>query len=267
MKASKNLSKNAKSYSVPAVERTLDIIEAMASNSHEMTITQANRKFSIPKSSVYAILQTLKSRGYVDKDIDDRYFLTLKIFSLASALVDSLDLRKRLSPYLRELTGKAGITGHLAVLDGGYAVYIEKVEVLGALRLTTWVGKRMPVHSTSIGKALIAHLPDDEIDRLVAARGLKRFTERTITSSRRLKTELARVRANGYAVSNEENEAGVRAVASPIFDHDGSVVAAVNLGGPAVQMTVEDLPALGKLIRSAALGMSRALGYRGAAAS
>ena len=255
--------KNPKSYSVPAVQRTLDIIEAMASNTHEMTITEANRKFRIPKSSVYAILQTLKSRGYVEKDDTDRYFLTLKIFSLASALVDSLDLRKRLYPYLRELTDKAGITGHLAVLDSGYAVYIEKVEVLGALRLTTWVGKRMPVHSTSIGKALIAHLPDGDVDQIIAARGLTRFTERTITSARKLKVELARVREHGYAVSNEENETGVRAVASPVFDHDGRVVAAVNLGGPAVQLRVEDFPAVGRLVRAAALGMSRALGYRG----
>lgn len=261
MKAPKNL----KSYSVPALQRTLDIIEAMAAGGHEMTITEANRKFRIPKSSVYAILQTLKSRGYVEKDESDRYFLTLKIFSVGSTLVDSLDLRKRLYPYLRDLADKAGITGHIAVLDSGYAVYIEKVEVLGALRLTTWVGKRMPVHSTSIGKALIAHLADEEIDRIVVLRGLPRLTDKTITSARKLKMELARVRENGYAIANEENEAGVRAVAAPVFDHDCRVVAAVNLGGPAIQMRLEDLPALGRQVRSAALGMSRSLGYRGAA--
>lgn len=254
--------KSPKSYSVPAIQRTLDIIETMASDSRGLTITEANRRFRIPKSSVYAILQTLTARGYLEKDEDERYSLTLKIFSLGSALVDSLDLRKRLYPHLRELTEKAGITGHIAIFDSGYAVYIEKVEVLGALRLTTWVGKRMPVHSTSIGKALIAHLPDEEVDRIIAARGLTRLTDKTITVARRLKTELARVRQAGYAVSNEENEDGVRAVASPIFDHDGKVVAAVNLGGPAVQMKVEDFPAIGKLVRAAAAGMSRTLGHR-----
>lgn len=256
-----------KIYSVPAVERALDIIEAMASASHEMTITEANRKLKIPKSSVYAILQTLKSRGYVDKDDADRYFLTLKIFSLGSVLVDSLDLRKRLFVYLQDLTERAGITGHVAVLDSGYAVYIEKAEVLRAVRLTTWVGKRMPLHSTSIGKALLAYRSEAEIDANIAARGLHSFTERTITSARKLKAELARVRDMGYAISNEENEPGVRAVAAPIFDHEGKVVAAVNLGGPAVQMKIEDLPALGKLVRAAAAQMSRALGYRGTAPS
>jgi IclR family transcriptional regulator, KDG regulon repressor len=257
--------KNPKSYSVPALQRTLDILEAMAAGGREMTITEANRKFHIPKSSVYSILQTLKSRGYVDKDDSDRYFLTLKIFTVGSTLVDSLDIRKRLYPYLRDLADKAEITGHLAVLDSGYAVYIEKVEVLGALRLTTWVGKRMPVHSTSIGKALIAHLPDEEIDRIVAQRGLPRLTDKTITSPRKLKLELARVRELGYATANEENEAGVRAVAAPVFDHERRVVAAVNLGGPAVQLKLEDLSALGRQVRAAAIGMSRALGYRGSA--
>ncbi len=255
--------KNLKSYSVPAVERSLDLIEAMAGNFHELTITEANRKFKIPKSSVYAILQTLKARGYVEQDRADRYFLTLKLFSLGSALVDSLDLRREVYPLLKELTEKARVTGHVAVRDGGHAVYIEKAEVLGAIRLTTRVGKRMPLHSTSIGKALIAHLPEDELDRLIREHGLPRFTHRTITGTQELKKALAHVRTVGYAVSNEENEDGVRAVAAPIFGHDGQVAAAVNLGGSTLQIKPEDFPSLGKMVRATALRMSRVLGYRG----
>jgi IclR family transcriptional regulator, KDG regulon repressor len=259
--------KKPKSYSVPAIQRTLDLIEAMAHNHHELTITEANRQFKIPKSSVYAILQTLKSRGYVEQDEADRYFLTLKLFSLGSNLVETLDLRREVYPYLKGLTEEAGITGHVAVRDGGHAVYIEKAEVLGAIRLTTRVGKRMPVHSTAIGKALVAHLSGEEVARLIAAYGLPRLTNRTITGAREFKKELAHVRAVGYAVSNEENEDGVRAVAAPIFDHDGRVVAAVNLGGSALQIKVEDFPALGKLVHATALRMSQALGYRAAETS
>jgi len=255
--------KNPKFYSVPAIQRTLDLIETMASSHHELTITEANRKFKIPKSSVYAILQTLKSRGYVEKNAHDQYFLTLKLFSLGSSLIDTLDLRRVALPYLKELTEKSGITGHIAIRDNAYAVYIEKIEVLGAVRLTTRVGKRMPVHSTSIGKALIAHLPEKEIDSILAESGLPRLTRRTITVRREFKKELARVRAMGYAVSNEENEDGVRAVAAPIFDHDGRVIAAVNLGASSIQIKTEDFPALGKLVCSSATRMSKALGYRG----
>lgn len=259
----KDNKKTPKSYSVPAVQRTLDLIEAMATSDHELTITQANRKFKIPKSSVYAILQTLKSRGYVDKDKEDRYFLTLKLFSIGSTLVDSLDLRTRVYPLLKELTEKAQITGHIAVLDDGYAVYIEKIEVLGAVRLTTWVGKRMHVHSTAMGKALAAHFTDEEIEQLVAKHGLQRMTDKTATNLLDFKKELAKVRTSGYSISNEENEVGVRAVAAPIFDHQGVPIAAVNLGASTLQMKVEKLPALGELVRSYALKMSRALGYQG----
>lgn len=255
--------KKSKTYSVPAIQRTLDIIESMASNHRALTITEANRKFNIPKSSVYAILQTLKSRGYVAKDDDDRYSLTLKLFSLSSGLVDSLDLRGVLNPLLKELTNKAAITGHISVLDDGYAVYIEKVEVLGAVRLTTWVGKRMPAHSTAIGKVLLAYLPENEVDRIVAERGLPRQTRNTITGVRDLKKELARIRAAGYSTSDEENEEGVRAVAAPIFDRDREMIAAVNLGGSSLQIKVENFPFLGKLVRSYAIRMSQVLGYPG----
>jgi IclR family transcriptional regulator, KDG regulon repressor len=260
-------SKKVKSYSVPAVERTLDLIEDMARNHHELSITEANRYFGIPKSSVYAILQTLKARGYVEQDPSDRYFLTLKLFSLSSILVDTLDLRRMVYPYLKELTEKAGITGHVAVRDGGHAVYIEKAEVLGAIRLTTRVGKRVPVHSTAIGKALVAHLPEAEIDSLIAAHGLPRLTHRTLTGAREFKKELTHVRTVGYAISNEENEDGVRAVAAPIFGHDGRVAAAVNLGGSTLQIKAEDFTTLGKLVHSAAMSISHALGYRTAGAS
>ena len=260
---SKGNKKALKSYSVPAIQRMLDLIEAMATTKHELTITEANRKFNIPKSSVYAILQTLKSRGYVDKDKEDRYFLTLKLFSLGSTMVDSLDLRGRIYPLLKELTEKAQITGHIAVLDDGYAVYIEKVEVLGAVRLTTWVGKRMHVHSTSIGKALVAHFSDEELEQFVERYGLQRLTDRTITNLRDFKKELARVRANGYSTTSEENESTVRAVAAPILDHTGKTVAAVNLGGSTLQIKADNLSSLGELVRSYAVKISQALGYRG----
>jgi IclR family transcriptional regulator, KDG regulon repressor len=260
---SKENKKTLKSYSVPAIQRMLDLIEAMATANHELTITEANRKFKIPKSSVYSILQTLKSRGYIDKDKEDRYFLTLKIFSLGSTLVDSLDLRGRIYPLLKEMTEKARITGHIAVLDDGYAVYIEKVEVLGAVRLTTWVGKRMHVHSTAIGKALVAYFSDEEIEQYVERYGLQRLTDKTITNLRDFKKELARVRANGYSTANEENESSVRAIAAPVLDHAGNTVAAVNLGGSTLQIKTDNLQALGELVRTYALKMSRALGYRG----
>lgn len=253
--------KPTKTYSVPAIHRTLDIIEALV-RQRSLTISEMNRNFHIPKSSVYAILQTLKARGYVERDENDRYSLTLRLFSIGSSLIELLDFRQELLPMLKELSDKTQITAHLAVLDDGYAVYVEKVEVLRALRLSTWVGRRMPVHSTSIGKCLIAYLTTPELVHIVAARGLPQLTPRTITSLPALQKELALVRKQGYAIANEENESGVRAVAAPIFNSTGNVVAAVNLGATTLQIRPKDLPQLGEVVRGCARRMSAQMGYR-----
>lgn len=250
----------ASAYSVPAVHRTLDIIERLIEK-RALTVSDISRQFNIPKSSVYAILQTLKSRGYVEKDTEDKYFLSFRLFSLGATLVDSLDLRAELHPLLEELTRQADITGHVAIRDGGYAVYIDKVEVLAALRLTTWVGKHMHLHSTSIGKALLSGLSEDEIERIVAEHTLVQLTPKTITDPALLKEELAKVRLQGYAVSHEENEVGVRAVAAPIFNGSGKVVAAVNLGASKLQISGKDVPRIGALVRTYALKMSKQLGH------
>lgn len=248
-------------YSVPAIHRTLDIIETLIEE-RALTVSDISRQFAIPKSSAYAILQTLKSRGYVEKDDEDRYSLSLRLFSLAATLLDKMDIRAEVHPFLEALTKQAGITGHVAVRDGAYAVYIDKVEVLDAVRLTTWVGKRMHLHSTSIGKALLAFLPEPELERILVEYPLPKLTPRTITNPRLLKEHLARMRAQGYTSCSEENEIDVRSVAAPVFNGSNRVVAAVNLGASKLQIRGKDIPRLGELVRKYALKMSVQLGYR-----
>jgi len=250
-----------KGYSVPAIQRTLDIIETLT-RERMLTVSEVNRRFRIPKSSAYAILQTLKARGYVEKDSLDRYSLTLRMFSLGSALMEGLDFRKEIFPLLKEMTEQTQITGHIGVLDGSYIVYVEKSEVLGAVRLTTWIGRRTLVHSTSMGKALLANLSEREVDHILAEGGMPQFTPKTITSPAAFKKELEKVRANGYAVSNEENELGVRAVGAAVFNHSGRPVAAVNLGGSTLHIRSKDIPRLGLIVRTCAERMSAQLGYR-----
>lgn len=248
-------------YSVPAIHRTLDIVETLIEQ-RALTVSDISRQFAIPKSSVYAILQTLKSRGYVEKDADDRYSLSFRLFSLGATLVDNLDLRTEVHPLLEELTREAGITGHIAIRDGAFAVYIDKVEVLDAVRLTTWVGKRMHLHSTSIGKALLAFLPEAEIDRFLADYKLVSLTPKTITGPALFKEHLAKIRTQGFASCSEENEIEIRSVAAPILNGSQRVVAAVNLGGSKLQIRGRDIPRLGALVETYAQKMSVHLGYR-----
>jgi IclR family KDG regulon transcriptional repressor len=257
-------SEKPKTYSVPAVQRALDIIEYLVSSAGPRNITEVSRHLNIPKSSVFGILQTLRGNGWVEKLDDDRYALTLKLFGLGSSIIASLDLRQQVSPLLRELASQTNITGHLAVLASDEAVYIDKAEVPGAIRLTTYVGSRCPLHSTGMGKALLAWLPENEVERIIRSRGLTAYTPNTISSPVALKAELAEVRRTGYAISMEENEPGVCGIAAPVFDHLGHVVAAVNLGGTVLQIKKEDVHALGETVAQAARQMSSRLGYGGA---
>jgi DNA-binding IclR family transcriptional regulator len=257
---SKKLEQGSSAYSVPAIHRTLDIIEAFITT-RMMTVSEVNQQFKIPKSSAYAILQTLKARGYVHKDEQDRYSLTLKLFSLGSELIAGIDLRRSTYSLLKELAEKAQITAHIAVLEGTRAVYIEKIEVMASVRLRTEVGRTLSLHSTGIGKALLAFRSEDEINRILAVMPLPALTPKTITDPAALKKELAKVRSQGYAVGSEENEITTRAVGAPIFGPDGRVIAAVNLGATTLQMKPKDVPRLGALVKEYAMKMSERLGY------
>ncbi len=256
-------SAKSKVYSVPAVERVFDMLEFLISSGKPRNVTEVSRALKIPKSSAFGILHTLRQRGYIEKLEDDRYSLTMKLFSLGASMVDSLDQRQQVAPLLRQLALETNITAHLAVLAADEAVYIDKAEAPGAIRLTTYVGCRVPLHSTAMGKALLAWLPESEVDRIIRSRGLTAFTPHTISSPAALKAELMQVRSNGYAVSIEENEPGVCGIAGPVFDHTGHVAAAVNVGGTILHIKEKDLTFLGECVARTAAEMSRRLGYIG----
>lgn len=258
--ASPTAEKGPNVYSVPAIHRTLDIVEALI-KLRTITVSEVNHQFKIPKSSAYAILQTLKARGYVHKDELDRYSLSLKLFSLGSELIAGIDLRKSTYSLLKELADKAQITAHIAVLEGNRSVYIEKIEVMGSVRLRTEVGRTLPLHSTAIGKSLLAFRPEEEIEQILSTLPLPELTAKTITEPEQLRKELARVRSQGYSVANGENEVDTCAVGAPIFGSGGRILAAVNLGATTLQMRPKDIPRLGALVREYGLKMSERLGY------
>jgi DNA-binding IclR family transcriptional regulator len=154
------------------------------------------------------------------------------------------------------------MTAHLAVLDRHEVTVVAKVDRPGVHRIATWVGKRMDVHCTSLGKCLVAYLPDEQVDRLISDRGLLRHNEHTIVSPERLKQELARTRALGYAVDDEEEELGGRCVGAPVWDRDGRVLAAVSVAGGTDQINADTLTTISRQVMGAALAISKELGYR-----
>src|SRR3954465_11476784 len=194
-----------------AVERALGMLEAVAQEPDGLSNAEISRKLQIPKSSASYILRTLEQQNYLNRDDQSgKYRVGLKILSLSRGALSGIDVREVALPIMRRLVDKTNLTCHLAILDGPEAVYIEKVEPTGFIRMDTWVGRRMRVHATSVGKSLVAHISSERLEKMIAERSMEKRTPKTITTLPRLLKELEKVRTQGYAVDDEENNLGAR---------------------------------------------------------
>ena len=249
-----------------AVERALNIMEAAAQRREGLTNSEISRRLEIPKSSASYILRTLERRGYLRRDVESgRYRLGLKILSLGGDAQANLDIAEIALPFMRTLVERIHLTVHLAVLDQGEAVYIEKVEAPGFFKVNTWVGRRMFLHSTSVGKCLLAWLPKQEIEAIAKQQGLKKRTPKTISSVAKLLADLEQVREHGYAVDDEENSLGARCLGAPIFDAMGSVAASLGASGTLTQVDEANTPRILDALKDTARKISRQLARSGSA--
>jgi DNA-binding IclR family transcriptional regulator len=246
-----------------AVERALAMLEAVAQSAEGLSNAEISRKLEIPKSSASYILRTLENHGYLIRDAESaKYRVGLKILSLSRGALGGLDIRGIALPVMRRLMQHTGLTCHLAVLDGAEAVYVEKVEPEGFIRMDTWVGRRMRVHATSVGKAIVAYIPQQELEQIIRKVGMERRTPKTITTMPRLLKELEKVRAQGYGVDDEENNLGARCLAAPILDERGKIVASLGLSGTTQQVSPQTMPRILEALKDAARHISMGMGYR-----
>jgi DNA-binding IclR family transcriptional regulator len=226
-----------KTASVPALERGLAILEVVARSRNGLTFSQIARGLDFPKSSIHSLLLTFVREGYLHRsEASGRYMCGMKLIRIASAALEGIALRDQTAPVLRRLMESTGLTVHMAILERNEAALIAKVEPPGVHRVATWVGKRIDVHCTSLGKCLIANLPVADLERLISEHGLLRHNENTIASLPKLKQELDRVRCQGYAVDDEEEELGMRCIGVPVFDLDGRVISAISVSGKTDQI-------------------------------
>jgi len=246
-----------------AVERALAMLEAVAQESEGLSNAEISRKLQIPKSSASYILRTLETQSYLTRDEESgKYRVGLKILSLSLGALSGLDLRGGALPIMRHLTHQTGLTCHLAILDGPDAVYIEKVEPEGFIRMDTWVGRRMRVHATSVGKALVAHITQDRLEQILRKSGMEKRTPKTITTLPRLLKELEKVRSQGYSVDDEENNLGARCVGAPVFNDRGLIEAGLGLSGTTQQVSPQTMPRIVEGLKDAARHISMGMGYR-----
>ncbi len=245
-----------------SVERALQILEAFTIDHPEYSADELSQKVSLPKGSIYRFLRVLTRRGFLERNPQSKKFrLGIKVFELGSLVWKDMDLRKLALPGIEKLSQKSGETVHLGVLSDNEVVSIEEIESGQSLRISIPIGKRVCLHSTGIGKAILAFLSDEEIESVIRDKGLPRFTSNTITDPILLKEEISKIRKLGYALDNEENEVGIRCVAAPIYNYLGKVVASISISGPAIRITEDRIPHLAEMVKEITFQISRSLGY------
>ena len=213
-----------------ALSRGLQLIDILAERQDGFPLSQIARKASLSKSSTHRLLQTLTREGYVAQDGETTHYrLSLKLLWLANSLVDGLGLDRLAQPHLEELAQATGQTIHMALLDGNAAVYIQKIDTPGSIRMYSQVGRKVPFHCTGLGKAILAHLPPERIQEIFTAEGLPPHTANTFTEPESLLEHLSLIRAQGYALDEEEHERGICCIAAPLFNHLNRVAGAVSI--------------------------------------
>jgi IclR family transcriptional regulator, KDG regulon repressor len=247
-------------YSIAVLDRALDVLEALADGTGPLGVTELARRVGATKSAAYRVLANLERRGYVSKDpTTARYALGTRLAYLGQRSLGTFDLRQVARPILDDLNRRFHETVNLGVLEGDEVVYIDMVESHHGLRMAARIGARDHVHSTALGKAILAYLPPEAIQRRLQ-RPLQPRTEHTITDPARLTTELARVRVHGVAEDHAENELGARCVAAPIFDHAGAVIAAISVSSPESRLDDRRASEVADAVRSAAQEITRRVG-------
>jgi IclR family acetate operon transcriptional repressor len=247
---------------VQSLDRGLEILDVLSKSGDAVTVTSIAQILDVDKSTAYRLLVTLQERGYVEQDEHRRYRLSYKPIQLGMTELNRMELRTRAKPYLRELATATGEVAHFAKLIHDRVVYIERVESPNPVSVSTGIGADVPVHAAATGKALLAFVPREQMERMIAQNGLKRFTPRTITNVDQLRRHLHEIRQVGYAVDDEELHLGVRCIAAPVFDYQGTVVASIGISGPSHRVTLDQLDRLTALVTDASRRLSSAGGFQ-----
>jgi IclR family pca regulon transcriptional regulator len=241
----------------------LSILSLFSYDKPALTLTEIVEATGINKTTVFRIVATLENAGYLVRDADTRrYRPGIKVLQLGFTAISSLDIRQVARPYLEQLSQEVGETVSLSVLDGMEIVYIDRVRNRQIVGVVLGLGSRLPAHCASMGKAMLAYLPPEELRRRLNQADLKPRTPKSLVDWTALEDELARVRQQGFAINDEELEIGLRAVAAPIWDSSNQVVAATNITGTAAMISLERMKnELSLAVRNTANQISQALGY------
>ncbi len=247
---------------VRAVVRAFSLIEALAKDDGKAKgIKELSELTKLSKGTVHRLITTLVHLGYVDRNQDSKYSLGLKLTSLSAVILNHLEVVNVAQQELNDLAKETNLTAHLATIDNDDLLYMAKANSNLSIQTTSYVGQRSYLHSTSLGKAICAFLPKERVEQSLLSKGMPQFTNKTIHTIEDYFVELERVRKNGYATDDEENEKYVRCIAAPIFDHTNHVIASISVSGLVIHIKEDTVPGLSEKVVASASLISAKMGF------
>ena len=251
-----------------SLERGLAILSSFNSDRPLIGVSELSRGLELSRSTAHRYVVTLTKLGYLQQDPDSkRYRLGPKVLDLGFSAINSMDLREVSAPYLRQLSDETEHTVNLAILDGVDVVYIERCRTATPgqreIDLNLHVGSRLPAYCTAMGKAILAYVPEERLEDLLERVDFSPRGPNTLTNAESFREELARIRAAGIAVNDEELAYGLRSIAAPIRSQTGEVIAALNLAVHRTMGTMDELLArFGPAVIRTAEDISLGMGHR-----
>jgi len=255
----RNTESPAEVGAVQSLDRALSLLNIVA-DANGLTLTEVAEVGALPPSTAYRMLTTLSRHGMVEFDAAAQHWhVGVEAFRIGSRFLGRRKLAERGRGAMQGLVDALGETANLAVADEESVVFVSQVETHAPIRAFFRPGTRAPFHASGVGKAILAHLPAERVGAIVRRSGLPRFTARTIISETQMAEELARIRAQGFSVDDEERNEGMRCVAAPIFNEFAEPIAGVSISGPTVRVTADSVAAIGPRVAEAAAEITRAI--------
>ncbi|MDP4108598.1 MAG: IclR family transcriptional regulator [Bacillota bacterium] len=244
------------------LNRAFSIIECLSEQNEGMGITEVSKQVGLHKSTVFRILNALRELGYVKKNEEnEKYGLSMKFLQLSSMMLNDMDIKVKLYPYLKRLALFTHQTAHLCIMKNKNAVYLDKVEAYSGTRMFSSIGSSVPLHSTAIGKVLVAWLPREIMEPILVNMRFEPRCVNTILTRGEYIKELEITRNRGYGTDDLENEEGIRCAAAPIRDHLGNVIAAISVSGSYESTDCPEFCAAVKAVCQTAEQITKEFGY------
>jgi IclR family acetate operon transcriptional repressor len=248
---------------VQSLSRALMLMQRLADSDMGLNLSEIAGSVGLPMSTAHRLLNSMRLSGFVDYDEQQALWsIGVNAFIVGNAYLKKRDFVVQSRPYMKQLVATTGETCNLAILEGDSHVFVAQVECTEVMRMVVQLGSRGAVHASGVGKSLLSALPEKEAMAIIKRTGLKAYTPNTIKSPSAFARELGLIRRRGYAIDDEEQTAGLRCVASNIYDEYGEAVGAISISGPAVRVTNDRIPQLSAAVMEAVDRITHAIGGR-----